>query len=201
VIWIRPYRPDDLDALYRICLETGDSGQDATHLYRDPMLLGHVYAAPYGTLEPRLAFVLEDQAGVSGYVLGALDTAEFEDRLEREWWPHLRAKYPDPDGLPAEKRTPDQRIAHMIHHPHRTSAELVARYPSHLHIDLLPRAQGGGNGRRLIESLLDALRAQGSRGVHLGVGGANVRAIGFYRHMGFQEIARETYGFLFAMAL
>src|SRR5262245_63083228 len=39
---IRPYRPSDLDALYRICLLTGDDGQDATSLYNDPRLLGHL---------------------------------------------------------------------------------------------------------------------------------------------------------------
>ena len=43
---IRPYRPSDLDELYRICLLTGDAGQDATALYQDPRLLGHIFAAP-----------------------------------------------------------------------------------------------------------------------------------------------------------
>jgi hypothetical protein len=36
---IRPYRPSDLDALYRICLLTGDEGQDATSLFADPHLV------------------------------------------------------------------------------------------------------------------------------------------------------------------
>jgi hypothetical protein len=27
---IRPYQPDDLDDLYRICVQTADNGQDAT---------------------------------------------------------------------------------------------------------------------------------------------------------------------------
>ena len=45
---IRPYRPSDLDELYRICLLTGDAGQDATALYQDPRLLGHIFAAPTG---------------------------------------------------------------------------------------------------------------------------------------------------------
>ena len=53
---------------------------------------------------------------------------------------------------------------------------MVARYPSHLHIDLLPRGQGQGHGRLLIESLLDLLRAGGSGGVHLGVSPTNLRA-------------------------
>src|SRR5690348_14958732 len=49
---IRPVREDDLEALYEICLLTGDSGQDATPLHGDRKLLGHLYAAPYAVLEP-----------------------------------------------------------------------------------------------------------------------------------------------------
>ena len=56
---IRPYHPEDLDGLYDICLKTGDTGEDATGLYDDPKLLGHLYAAPYAVLEPDLTFVLE----------------------------------------------------------------------------------------------------------------------------------------------
>jgi hypothetical protein len=59
---LRRYRPEDLDALYDICLKTGDTGEDATGLYRDPEVLGHLYAGPYATLEPELAFVIEDEA-------------------------------------------------------------------------------------------------------------------------------------------
>ena len=115
---IRPYRPSDLDELYRICLLTGDAGQDATALYQDPRLLGHIFAAPYGVLEPALAFVAEDAAGVGGYIVGALDTQAFEERLESDWWPGLRGRYPDPaPGLPEGQRTPDQQLAHVIHRP------------------------------------------------------------------------------------
>jgi hypothetical protein len=62
---IRPYRPADIDALYQICLLTGDGGQDATSRYHDPNLLGHWVAAPYGLFEPSLAFVAEDTSGVA----------------------------------------------------------------------------------------------------------------------------------------
>jgi hypothetical protein len=34
---IRPYRPADRDALYAICIRTGDAGRDATALYRHPV--------------------------------------------------------------------------------------------------------------------------------------------------------------------
>jgi len=186
---IRPYHPGDLDALYQICLLTGDDGQDATSLFADPMLLGHFFAAPYGLFAPSLAFVLEDAQGVGGYILGALDTRAFEEQLESNWWPRLRTRYPDPAaGVPAEQWTPDQHMAHMIHHPWRIPDELAARYPSHLHIDMLPRLQAGGYGRQMTNTLTAALRDQGSRGVHLHVPRGNERAAGFYRHLGFTEL-------------
>ncbi|MCD0159634.1 GNAT family N-acetyltransferase, partial [Deinococcus sp. 6GRE01] len=102
---LRSARETDRAALLSICLETGDSGQDATALYRDPVILGQVYAAPYLTFAPDFAFVLEDDQGVGGYVLGTPDTAAFEDTLEREWWPPLRLQYPDPQAVPAAGRT------------------------------------------------------------------------------------------------
>jgi hypothetical protein len=63
---IRRYRSGDPDDLYRICLLTADSGQDATSLFRDSRLPGHLFAAPYGVFEPSLAFVAVDAAGVGG---------------------------------------------------------------------------------------------------------------------------------------
>ncbi len=185
---IRRATADDRQAVYSICLRTGDGGADATALYRDPDLLGHVWAGPYLELEPDLAFVLEDDAGPAGYVLGALDTPAFEARCEADWWPPLRERYADPVGILPSERTSDQELHHLIHHPRRTPAWVTQDYPSHLHVDLLPRTQGRGDGRRLLSTLLDALQAKGSRGVHLGTGAANERAIGFYEHLGFTRL-------------
>lgn len=188
-ISIRPFRPDDLEDLYRICLRTADSGRDATALFRDPKLPGHVYAAPYAVLEPSLAFVAVGPDGVAGYVVGAVDSTAFAQRLEERWWPALRARYPAPPAsLPEDRWTRDQRVAHLIHHPYQVPAGLAGRYPSHLHINLLPPLQGHGAGRRLIETLTGALRTQGSPGVHLHVGAANPRAAAFYARVGFTEL-------------
>jgi ribosomal protein S18 acetylase RimI-like enzyme len=65
---------------------------------------------------------------------------------------------------------------------------ITEEYPSHLHIDLLPPFQGGGWGRRLMETAMEALRADGSKGLHLGVSAKNERALGFYEHLGFTEL-------------
>ena len=78
---------------------------------------------------------------------------------------------------------------------------MLDRYPAHLHVDLLPVAQGGGNGRRLLETLFDALRADGAPGVHLGVARANVGAVGFYHHLGFEELDGDEGGMTLGLRL
>lgn len=199
-VTIRRYQPADLDDLYSICVRTADSGQDATPLYRSPRLPGEIWAAPYGVFEPDLAFLAEDSAGVGGYVLGALDTEAFEDRLERDWWPALRARYPQPSEADAARLSaPELAALRDIHQPFRTGPALTARFPSHLHIDLLPRLQGRGLGRRMMQTLTAALRERGSQGVHLFVSRKNVRAIEFYRRLGLTEITAEAFGYVFAL--
>lgn len=182
----------DLAGVYDVCLRTADDGRDASELYSDPSLPGHVWAGAYLTLQPDLAFVLCDGDGVAGYVLGALDTPWFEGQCEIEWWPPLRTRYADPVDVPRSQRTADQRAQQLIHHPIETPASITARYPSHLHIDLVARGQGDGRGRRMLHTLHDALQKAGSPAVHLGVSATNTNAVGFYRHLGYEVV--EDFG-------
>lgn len=184
---IRTAGPDDTAAVYEVCLRTGDHGADATGRHDDPDLFGHVWAGPYLALEPEHALVIEDADGVAGYVLGALDSRTFEQACDQRWWPTLRHRVADPPGAPSTW-TPDQRLAHLVHHPIRAPDQVVASFPSHLHVDLLPRVQGRGLGRLLVATLLDLLTVAGSGGVHLGVSPANERARGFYLATGWAEL-------------
>ncbi|HEX4304090.1 MAG TPA: GNAT family N-acetyltransferase [Rhizomicrobium sp.] len=186
---IRPYRSEDLPALYEICLETGLSGADARHLYADRRIIGHVYAGPYGVLEPESALVIADAHGVGGYIIGTADTYAFEKRMEVEWWPTLRTQYADPPA-PHTAWSADQRMAYAIHHSSRTPRRIAEPYPAHLHIDILPRLQGQGVGRALIDAWRAMMAARGVARLHLGVGPANARAVRFYQAYGFHEIER-----------
>jgi ribosomal protein S18 acetylase RimI-like enzyme len=137
-------------------------------------------------LAPDFALVAEDAQGVGGYIVGALDTLAFEARLEADWWPALRERYADPRGEPTTWSL-DQLRAWQIHHPRPPPARITGPYPSHLHVNLLPRLQGQGLGQALIDAWLARIAAAGSRGVHLGVSPANRRALRFYRTYGFEE--------------
>ena len=182
--------------VYRACLRTGEAGEDATHLYRDPDLLGHVYAGPYVARGIGTQLIVVDEAGVAGYLLSADDTLDFEGWAESTWYPPLRARYPRLDDC-----SKDASMVDLIHAPERTPTELAATYPAHLHIDLMSQVRGLGLGRALIDQLLTELRDRGVPGVHLGVDIANHNGIGFYEHLGFREVGREPGGVLMGLRL
>lgn len=193
---IRRAQLRDLPGIYRVCLQTGDSGGDATGQYRDPDLLGHVYAGPYVIGEPDFAYVIADQRGIAGYVLAAADSIAFAQWEEDHWWPSLREQYQDTDRSGA-----DGEISELFTTPPSPNADVCAKYPAHMHIDLTDRVRGHGLGRMLIEQLQRSLSARHVSGLHLEVSPNNQNAISFYTHLGFAEVTRTQTGVLMGMRL
>jgi hypothetical protein len=141
---VRKYQDGDWPDLYRICLVTDDSGKDATLLYNEKSMLPEVYTGPYLTFATNLSFTLVDK-GIAGYVLGVLDTKEFENLLADKWWPQIQNKY---TGQSDKEFTPvELEILQMIHNPPQVDRVILEKYPSHLHINLLDRVQGRGLGK------------------------------------------------------
>jgi GNAT superfamily N-acetyltransferase len=184
---LRFVQTSDLDAFYVISLATSHMGGDAAHLYEDGMLMGHIYSAPYARLDPDLALVVEDDAGVGGFAVGAIETASWEARLERDWWPHLRSKNPDP-GKPSSAWTADQKRWAIIHHPELTPTSIAKHYPAHMHLNLLPRLQYQGHGATLAQGWLEIARDKGADAVHVGINRMNVRAARFWARCGFEPV-------------
>lgn len=194
---IYPYHPSDLVALYRICLLTGDHGKDGSHIYTDPDLMGHIYAAPYAISEPDLCFLITHDSVRCGYVLGARDTQAYHQWCEENWYPHLRERYPLPD---ADDASPDAQMIRSIYRKRRLD-EIDIAYPAHLHIDLLPVAQGQGLGHQMMHTFLNRLRELEVKAVRLGVSKKNPRAIRFYERAGFKVIEEYETGITYGMVL
>jgi GNAT superfamily N-acetyltransferase len=153
---------------------------------------------------------------VVGYAIGAPDSRTFAHRfaeLARETAaatatasadtapgrPTPRATRPPPTapgGHPGAL-TPTQRRAHA----ESLLVPELDEFPSHLHVDLLPPAQGRGVGRRLVDELLARFAAAGSPGVHLGVDPSNTGAQAFYARVGFRELRRDDHVVLFGRTL
>jgi ribosomal protein S18 acetylase RimI-like enzyme len=191
---IRPARAGDESGAYHVCLKTGDYGRDGEAFFRqDPDALGRIFVGPYLAFEPEFSLILEDAQGICGYALGAYDSRAFYQRYETEWRSHLCRQFPQPTGDPAQW-TRVQQVHALYHHPDYYCPEPYDVYPSHLHIDLLSRAQGRGLGRQMLVRVIAALRRRGSVGGHLGVSLLNPAAVGFYERLGFRELIRVGAG-------
>jgi ribosomal protein S18 acetylase RimI-like enzyme len=187
---IRHAQPGDQAAAYYVCLKTGDHGRDGEPFYHDdPDALGRIFVGPYLAYEPELSLVLEDDQGVCGYALAALDSRAFHARYDHEWRRKLCEQFPLPPGDPATW-TRAQTVHFWYHQPDYFCPEPYEAYPSHMHIDLLERARGQGFGRRMMKQGMDELRQRGSPGAHLRVSVLNTPALGFYRRLRFHELAR-----------
>ncbi|QEO13711.1 GNAT family N-acetyltransferase [Agromyces intestinalis] len=205
---IRPYRPADRAAVGEVCVRTAAGGDDARGLYSDETLMAEVFAWPYVDSQPELAWVVVRPAAepdaaeddpdaplrsgdeaVVGYVIGVADTAAFIDWWQREWTPGFVARHPAPGTAPRPgAKYTEASLLRDGADPERMRNADLATHPAHLHIDLLPEAQGRGLGRTLIDTLRAALAVRGVPGVHLGMDPANTNARAFYDRLGFVEL-------------
>ena len=188
-VLLRSAKIADLPDLLRVCLETGDSGKDATHLHKLPDLVGEIYVAPYVIHEPKFAYALVTDDRVVGYLLGVLDTKAFENVLAEKYWPIAKAKY---QKIDSELTPSDQELIKELDRQGFSDDSLIAKYPSHLHIDIVEAHQGAGYGKSMIAFLLEELKAAGSAGVHLHMSASNDRARGFYKKFGFVEVFENS---------
>lgn len=164
-------------------------------------LVPHMWAYPYLTLSPSYCFVLctkdGDDEKVVGYILGTPDTMKFVERIDNEYIPAQAESRPwlHKDWAPPA----GDKLLTMLHYPGESMIsnrypDLVAEYPAHLHINILPSHAGRGYGRELQETLWARLREEGIGGVHLECAEDNANAISFYKHLGFEEWYRVMDG-------
>lgn len=194
---IRNYKPTDIRYLYDICLKTGNSGKDASRMYRNIFLLGEFYAAPYVKFHPELAFILEENGIPLGYIIGTDDSIRFRQLTEKYWFNVLRDKYPYPSDT---DKSDDAKIVRLIYNGYSPREELTA-YPAHLHIDILPAGQGKGMGRKLIHTFINKLKELNVPALHLEVGKKNINAINFYKKTGFEQLKEYEYSIAFGLKL
>jgi ribosomal protein S18 acetylase RimI-like enzyme len=196
---IRPVQPGDEAALAEICLRTADAGRDGTGILDDDRIWAAMFVLPYAARHPDLAFVVEtDDGRVAGYIVCAPDTDDFEQWFRTEWWPVAARDWPRPEQNSSRQ---DDLLLYGYERGDAPSRYQAAGYPAHLHIDLLPELQGAGFGRRLIETLIAALRERGVPGVHLVAGAENAGAVAFYPRVGFEPLPGSESARAFGMRL
>jgi hypothetical protein len=69
---VRPYDPQDREAVRRICCDTGFFGQPIDPLFLDRDLFADLMTGPYLDYEPEWAWVAESCGAVVGYLLASV---------------------------------------------------------------------------------------------------------------------------------
>lgn len=161
---IQKYSPEYQKQVQNICLKTAGGGPFSR---RKTNYLLTMYCDPY--LEDETAFLLTDEGNVArGYILCAENYEHYTG--------HMTARVnrlPFPYSLLGKAEL-------KFYERHKEE------YPAHLHIDILESYTGGGNGTKLMHTLLEHLRQNQVPGVMLNVASSNHRAIRFYKKMGFE---------------
>lgn len=188
---IRPYLPTDEPLIYEVCRKTCDDGMDGTEVFPEfPNLIGDKLVGGFLTLSNEYCFVVEDETGICGYALAALDAQQFNKKLEVAWKPELCLKYPAPAKEPSEMLTPAEEIVNSFHaHPITVPDVVYKHHPSRVTMSMLPSILDPSVSKRLLACVLAALKANGSHGVFSEVTVGDKNIVDFYTKLGFLEIA------------
>ena len=170
-------------------------GEPIDWQWRDRASFADMFTGYYTDREPESAFVVEVRGEVAGYLLGCVDS-------HTAWNPgavagrHIarRAIAFRPGTAAVVWRTVGDAAFDIVRGriKMRDLEFDDARWPAHLHIDLLPVARGVGAGRRLIQVYFELLRGRGITGCHLQTMAENTGAIAFFAAVGFRSHGEPT---------
>ncbi|MBQ7121859.1 MAG: GNAT family N-acetyltransferase [Clostridia bacterium] len=170
MVTIKSYEPKYREDVQQVCLNTGPDTALTDPVMRDFILC--TFCNYYIEQEPENVFVLVDENDTAqGYVFGALNFRKYF----RDFKPYLKAVRKL--GAKYYLDVSAEILAHAV---------FSLRYPSHLHIDINEPFRGNGNGSKMISTLTQHMKENGSRAIMLIVGTSNTRGINFYKKNGFK---------------
>lgn len=154
----------------------------------------YLWFKSYVMLSPSTCFVLDNGSGLAvGYIIGTPSTTNFARRWEDVLIPIVDPKLvPRPVAGQEDQNEPElvRGLKTALYGAEcsmlQSKSDLLARYPAHLHVDILPDYQRRGYGPQLMDTFLSKMRESGVSGVHLGMVRTNDGARRFYERLGFQ---------------
>jgi GNAT superfamily N-acetyltransferase len=186
-IQVRPYDAGDRAALVALFGAAGE-GAPASQVWGHEQSLAEVYLTPYLDLEPESVFVAVVDGRPAGYLAGCVDETAFpteEARTGAAIRKYRLFRMPGPRRFFVRAGW-DTLLLRLRRQPVAGGPD-DPRWPSHLHIDLLPVARGTGAAERLMQAWFDRLRGAGSPGCYLQTSAENERAIRYFERMGFTK--------------
>ena len=185
-IEVRPYDVADRDELVDVVFEAAGEGAPSSEVWGHHASLAEVYLTPYLDLEPESVFVVTVDGRPAGYLAGCVDESAFpseEERTSAAIKKHRLFRMPGPRRF-FVRAALDSTWLRLRRVP-LAGGLSDPRWPSHLHIDLMPAARGTGAATGLMELWFQRLRDVGSPGCYLQTSAENDRAVAFFERVGF----------------
>jgi len=163
-VHFRPYRPSDLEAVRRICADTGFLGRPIDPVFEDRELFADYLTGYHTRFEPDALLVCEVRGAVRGYLMGCRR-------------PLLKQTYQAFANLAVAAKALYRCYARPYNPASRAFLRWVIlnswrevpaapRNTPHFHMNVLPDARSVKNTRALIRTFLDFLRAHGHERVY-----------------------------------
>jgi GNAT superfamily N-acetyltransferase len=188
-IRLRPYRPEDLEAVRRICADTGFLGNPIDPVFEDRELFADYLTGYYTRFEPEALLVCEVEGEVRGYLMGcrrALLKQAYQFFANfvvagKALYRCMRRPYNDAS----------RRFLRWVLMNSWREVPVTPRNTPHFHMNVLPDARSVQNTRALIRTFLDFLRAHGCQSVYgQMVTFSGRRTLSLFRRYGFRVLDR-----------
>ncbi|HEY0256954.1 MAG TPA: GNAT family acetyltransferase [Candidatus Methylacidiphilales bacterium] len=161
---IRPYRPEDREAIRAICADTGFLGKPIDPVFEDRELFADYLTSYYTDREPESTFVCELDGEVKGYVMGSR-FPKGKSRYERWLLPRLVLK-----GLWRYFTRPynaaSRNYVRWILTQARKEAPFTPPDIPHFHFNIRPEARSVGATREMVDTFLRYLCEHGEKQVY-----------------------------------
>ena len=161
---IRPYRPEDRQALREICADTGFLGKPIDPVFEDRELFADYLTSYYTDAEPESTFVCELDGVVKGYLMGCRFPKR-KDAYEMQMLPGLVAR-----GLwrcfTRPYNAASRSYIWWILTEARKQNPFTPPDIPHFHFNIRPEARSVGATRELVDIFLEYLYQNGDKQVY-----------------------------------
>ena len=178
MIAVRPYLPEDREAVEKICLENAGCANSLEETKEYTLISRCSY---YIEQEPDNCYVAADDDGsVIGYVLCCDNYNNYERSFSEKYIPQAASI--------SAKRYVDIKLDMLKHAMYRRY------YPAHIYIDVTLSRQNLGIGSLLLSTLKAHLRKNNVKGMMAVCEAGNEDQIRFFKKNGFEEIIETKFG-------
>jgi hypothetical protein len=165
---IRAYRPEDREAVRRICCDTAYRNKGAELYFEDRELHADYWSSYYTDMTPEEVRVVELDGEVIGYFFGCPDTRRYRRAMARRivpsvllraFWRLITGRYKNPMTR--------RYLWFMVTKAPGEEAEIdLDRFPAHYHCNITDAGRGHQLYTTMAFDFIDRLEEQGVRGIH-----------------------------------